>query len=239
MSSWRSICVAYEWAGLISCLEFSSLNIIVILEFLIPKYASFQTRPLLAAFRILFSQLFSSNRDNFLSTVILELGNALDRVTVKPNAVSNYFTLLAWVNQILLLSSKDNQTFTKCLPDLVMWQATLLNHCIVESKKRGLKVSAIRTTRATLRGLFQQKDSILNRNAVDSIIRILVESRISPFAAATSLGVVAGVCKKLRNDTPREVINSSKGTYYEFFVKKIIESQARIPSYVMVCIPFR
>jgi hypothetical protein len=221
------------------CLEFSKLNVIVILEFLIPKYASFQTRPLLAAFRILFSQLFSSNRDSFLSTVILELGNALDRVTLKPNAVSNYFTLLGWVNQVLLLSSKDNQTFTKCLPDLAIWQATLLNHCMAESKKRGLKLSAIRNTRATLRGLFQQKDSILNKSAVESFIRILVESRISPFAAATSLGVLAGMCKRLRNDSPREVINSSKGTYYDFFSKKIIGSKARIPSYVMVCIAFR
>ena len=222
-----------------SVLECSNLDIVVILEFLIRKYASFQTRPLLAAFHILFSQLFSINRDAFLSKIIAELGIALDRVTLKPNAVSNYFTLLDWVNQVLLLSSKDNQAFTKYLPDLLIWQATLLHHCLAESKKRGLKVSAIRTTRATLRGLFQQNESISNGNTVESFIRILVESSISPFAAATSLGVVAGVCKRLRNDTPREVINSSKSAYHEFFIKKIIGSRVRIPRYVMVCISFR
>ena len=170
---------------------------------------------------------------------MLELGTALDRVTVKLNAVSNYFTLLDWVNQVLLLSSEDNQTFTKYFSDLITWQATLLHHCLAESKKRGLKVSAIRTTRASIRGLFQQKESVLNGNAVENFIRILVESRISPFAAAISLGVVAGVCKRLRNDIPREVVNSSKGIYHDFFIKNIIASRVRIPSYVMVCIPFR
>ena len=120
-----------------------------------------------------------------------------------------------------------------------MWQAILLHHCLAESKKRGLKISAIRTTRATLRGLFQQKESILNANAVEGFIRILAESKISPFAAATSLGVVAGVCKRLRNDTIREVIESSKNTYYDFFTKKIIGSRVRVPGYVMVCIEFR
>ena len=168
-----------------------------------------------------------------------ELGIALDRVTLKYNAASNYFTLLDWVNHVLVLSSKDNETFTKYLPDLVMWQATLLHHSLTESKKRGMKVSAIRTTRATLREIFQQKESALNGNAVGSFIRILVESKISPFGAATSLGVVAGVCKRLRNDAPREVINSSKAAYYDFFIRHIIGSRGRIPSYVMVYIHFR
>jgi hypothetical protein len=219
---------------LILCLEFLDLDIVILLEFLIPKYASFQTRHLLGALRILFKELYSINKDTFLSTVVRGLDLAVNRVTLKANAVSNYFTLLDWVNNVLLLSSKDNENFTKYLPDLVIWQATLLQHCLAEAKKKGMKVSAFRTTRASLRGVFQQKESISNSNAVENFIRILVGSKISPFAAATLLGIVAGVCKRLRNDTPRGVIESSKNTYYDFFIKEIIGSRIRMPSYVMV-----
>lgn len=218
------------------CLEFSHLDIIIILEFLIPKYASFQTRHLLAAFHILFKELYSIKRETFLSTIIRGLDLAVNRVTVKTNAVSNYFTLLDWVNYVLLLSSLDNEEFTKYLPDLVIWQATLLRHCLAEAKKKGIRVSAIRTTRASLRGVFQQKESILNGNTVESFIRILVESKISSFAAATSLGIVAGVCKRLKNNTPRAVIELSRNAYYDFFIKEIIGSRIRVPGYVMVCI---
>lgn len=217
------------------CLEFLDLDIITILEFLIPKYASFQTRHLLAAIHTLFKELHAIKNDTFLSTIIRELEISVNRVTVKVNAVSNYFTLLDWVNYTLLLSSQNNETFTKCLPDLVIWQTTLLEHCLSEAKKKGIKLSAIRTTRASLRGIFQQKESMLNVNAVENFIRILVGSKkVAPFAAATSLGVVAGVCKRLRNEALNGVIESSKMAYYDFFIKEIIGSKVRIPSYVMV-----
>ena len=176
-----------------SSLEFSHLDIIVVLEYLIPKYAAFQTRQLHSAFHILFRELYLIKKDTFLSTIVRELELAVNRVTVKANAVSNYFTLLDWVNNVLILSSDDDKNFTKYLPDLVIWQAILLQYCLSEAKKKGLKSSAIRTTRASLRAVFQSKDIILGENTVESFIRILLGSKLAPFAAGISLGIVAGV----------------------------------------------
>lgn len=216
------------------CLECSQLDIVSILEFLLPKYASFQTRPLLSALRELFRALCNADRDTFISTVTRGLNITVSHVIIKANAVSNYFTLLDWVNEVLLLSSGDNKSFTKHLPDLVIWQATLLQGCLAESKKKGLKVSAIRMTRASLRGIFQRKEITLDGNTVESVIKVLFGSKIPPFAAAVSLGIVSGVCKRLRNDTSRNVIEMSKTAFYDFFVKEIVGSRVRIPEYVMV-----
>jgi hypothetical protein len=171
-----------------------------------------------------------------MSTIIRELDIAINRVTVKANAVSNYFTLLDWVNYVILLSNKDNKNFTKYFPNLVIWQSKLLYHCLAESNKNGLKVSALRTTRASLRNVFQQKESILGENVLESFIRIFVGSKIPPFATGISLGMVAGVCKRLRKDTSCEVIESSKNLFYDFFIKEIIGSRVRVPQYVMVFI---
>jgi hypothetical protein len=154
---------------------------------------------------------------------------------IKANAISNYFTLLDWVNHVLVLSNGDHQDLLKYLPDLARWQAILLQHCLAEPKKRGLRTSARRTTRASLRAIFQQRDRALSTVTLESFIKVLVGPKIPPFAAALSLGVVAGVCKRLRHDNgPSEFIEQSKGVYYDFFIKEIIGSKVRIPSYVMV-----
>ena len=70
--------------------------------------------------------------------------------------------------------------------------------------------------------------------AVQSFIKILTGSKIPPFAAAVGLGVVAGVCRRLRDPSPTKVIESSKSMYYDFFIKEIVGSKARIPDYVLV-----
>src|SRR5277367_5624713 len=110
---------------LICVLDCSDSDIALILEFLIPKYAAFQTRHLLAAFHALFKELYSLNKSAFLSSISRTLDPAITRVTLKHNAASNYRTLLGWVNHIFILSVQDNETFTKYLPDLIIWQATL------------------------------------------------------------------------------------------------------------------
>jgi hypothetical protein len=75
----------------------------------------------------------------------------------------------------------------------------------------------------------------MSKNTAESFIKVLVGSKIPPFAAAVSLGIVAGVSKRLRRDNaPSEFIEQSKSVYYDFFVKEIIESKVRIPNYVMV-----
>jgi len=214
----------------------SDLDISLIVEFLIPKYAAFQTRRLLAAFHILFKELYSLNKSTFLSTIVRTLDPAVTRITVKHNAPHNYRTLLDWVNYILILAVQDNKTFTVYLPDLIIWQATLFDRCLAESKKRSLRVSALLSTRACLKTVFHQRESIWNGNAVESYIRVLMGAKLSSFVAAVLLGLVADVCKRLKNDTPRNVIEASKSAYYDFFVKELCGSKTRVPMYVMVCV---
>lgn len=217
-------------------LDCSDDGITLIIEFLIPKYAAFQTRHLLSAFHALFKELYSVNRSIFLSTIARTLDPAVTRVTLKHNAASNYHTLLDWVNHILVLSVQDHETFTKYLPDLIVWQATLFDRCLAESKKRSLRLSALLATRACLKTIFQQTESAWNENTVESYIRVLMGPKVPAFVAAVLLGVVADVCKRLKNDTPKKVIEASKGAFYDFFVKELCGSKTRVPMYVMVCV---
>ena len=225
---------ASYWAWLIECVECSNLDIIIINEFVIPKYAYFHSRSLLNAFHALFKSLYVLNKEAFLESITRELGVVISGVTQKANAVSNYFTLLDWVNQVLLLSSQNYEKFMMHLDDLITWQTTLLERCLAESKKQGMRDSAIHSTRACLRGIFQQKESTWNRNVVESCIRVMTGAKVPPFIAGVSLGMIAGVCKRLRNPTPRDVIEASKPVFYEFFIKQIIGSRVSVPSYVLV-----
>jgi hypothetical protein len=166
---------------------------------------------------------------------VRQLDIAVNRVNIKPNAPGNYFTLLEWVNQVLTLSAEEEHLFTKYIANLVTWQATLLYNCLAEGKK-GVKQSALRGTRASLRSVFYKKDHpSFGETSVQSFIKILTGSKIPPFAAAIGLGVIAGVTRRLRDPSPSKVVDASKSTYYDFFIKEIVGSKSRIPEYVLVC----
>jgi hypothetical protein len=225
---------------LIRDVEFSKEDLVLLIEELISKYAIPQSRTLFSALNDLLHELYEVDPQTFLRAIMKSLDLAISRVQIKANATSSYFTLLDWVNQVLCLASQTNEDLVKNLPDLVRWQALLLFKCLAESKKRGLKVSALRTSRACLRRLFKQNDAATSRKTVESYIKILVGSKTSPFASAIALGMVAGVAERLRDDVAREVIETLKGLIYDFFIKEIIGSRARVPSSVMVpCLLWR
>lgn len=210
------------------------MDIPILLEFLVSKHASFHTRPLHVAFHILFELLYTVDKEMFLSTIMHELDIFVNTVSQKTNAGSSYVTLLGWVNHVLLLSSRRHEDFLKYHPDLARWQAVLLYQCLAKGNKKGLRVSAICNTRACLRGIFKQKESIWNESAVEDFIKVLTGSRVTPFAACVLLGVVAGVCKRLKHPNPSKVIESSKTIFYDFFIKEIVGSKVRIQACVMV-----
>jgi hypothetical protein len=81
------------------------LDLAVLVEHLIPKYAAFQIRPLLFAFHVLFKELYANSSETFLPAVVRALDVAMSRVSIKANAVGNYFTLLDWVSQVAGISS--------------------------------------------------------------------------------------------------------------------------------------
>ena len=138
------------------------------------------------------------------------------------------------MNAVLVLSAEEEPSFSKYVPDLAQWQAVLLYHCVAEGKRR-LKVSALRRTRASLRGVYSRKgEPSFGAKAVESFIRVLTGSKVPPFSAAIGLGVVAGVCRRLRDPSLSRVIESSMSTYYDLFIKEIIGSKSRVPDYVLV-----
>jgi len=214
--------------------ECGILDIAITLEYIIPKYASFATRPLHSALHTLFKTLNTLNREIFLSTIVSRLDIVVNRSNNKTNAPSNYFTLLDWVNIVLILSAEEEPSFSKYVADLAQWQAMLLCHCIAEGK-RGLKISAVRRTRASLRGVFSRTtEPSFGAKAVECFITALIGSKIPPFSVAIGLGVVAGVCRRLPDPSPSRVIETSTSTYYELFIKEIIGSKSRVPEYVLV-----
>ena len=210
------------------------MDIAIILEYIIPKYTSFVTRPLHSALHTLFKALNTLNRETFLSAIVRQLDIVVNRSNNKSNAPSNYFTLLDWVNIVLVLSAEEELNFSKHVPDLAKCQAVLLYRCIAEGK-RGLKVSAVRRTRASLRDVFSRTtEPNFGAKAVESFIRALTGSKIPSFSAAIGLGVVAGVCRRLRDPSPSRVIETFMSTYYDLFIKEIIGSKSRVPDYVLV-----
>jgi hypothetical protein len=95
----------------------------------------------------------------------------------------------------------------------------------------------LRGTRASLRSVFYKKDhSSFGETSVQSFVKILAGSKIPPFAAAIGLGVLAGVCRRLGDRSPSKVVESSKSTYYDFFIREIVGSKVRIPEYILVCL---
>jgi hypothetical protein len=206
-----------------------------IVEYIIPRYPAFQIRPLLAAIHDVFDALYRVHGEEFLTVIVRELEIAVAHVVIKANAAANIFTLLNWVNQVLdQLASADEFTLTKYLPDLIRWQATLLQLCLSEGKKKGLKNAAIGRTRACMSALFQQKDGNLGASAVQIYIKVLSSSKVPPFAAGTALGMVANVSYRVRAKVAAETVECQKSLFYSFFVKEVVGSKVRIPNYVMV-----
>jgi hypothetical protein len=205
----------------------------IVVEYLVPKYASFQSRHLLSALDTLFERLDNLNREAFLASICRVLNASVGQSLVKTNAVSNYKTLLHFVNRVLILVSRDSKDFVIYAPDLLKWQALLLDRCLAGGK-RNTQISVISDAEQTLKAIFQQLGDAENRNVTESIINLFTGANIHPSAAAVSLGVVAKVCKQSPNSTPNAVFESSRTTVFDFFAKEIASSKVHVPGYVMV-----
>jgi hypothetical protein len=155
-------------------------------------------------------------------------------VSLKANAVSNYFNILTWVNETLVLASNNKEDFMGYAKDLVKYQATLLQHCLADGAKRGIKAAALRNTKATVTAILQKREAHFTQDAVQSYLSIVLGSTLSPCAIGVELGLLAYLSKQLENETAIKLIEQSKATIYDFFIKEIIGSKLRIPHYVMV-----
>jgi hypothetical protein len=205
-----------------------------ILDFLIPKYAAIQTRPLLRAFCALLRELYSLDKTIFFSSIIRNLEAAVARVSVKINASSNYFTLLTWVNETLVLASNDKEDFMKYHKELVRFQTTLIQHCLVRGTKRRMRLASFVDTKSSLRIILGRKEIGLIEEGIKSYISVLVCSNQSPFAAGVVLGILAGLAKQLGNEAANKLMEQSKNGIYEFFNKEFIASKVSISNDVMV-----
>jgi hypothetical protein len=179
--------------------------------------------------------MYFLDKSTFLSSMTRNLESVVVRVSLKANAVSNYFNILTWVNETFVLASNNKEDFIGYAKDLMKYQATLLQYCLADGAKRGIKVAALRNTKATLTALLQKREPDFTEDAVQSYLSIVLGSTLSPFATGVELGLLAGLSKQLENEIAMKLIDQSKATIYDFFIKEVIGSKLRIPHYVMVC----
>jgi hypothetical protein len=159
---------------------------------------------------------------------------AVARVSVKINASSNYFTLLTWVNETLVLTSNDKEDFMKYHKELVRFQTTLIQYCLVKGTKRRIRLASFVDTKSSLRIILGRKETGLIEEGIKGYISVLVGSNQSSFAAGVVLGILAGLAKQLGNEAANKLMEQSKNGIYEFFNKEFIASKVSISNDVMV-----
>jgi hypothetical protein len=188
--------------------------------------------------RQLFTTLYSVDSSIFLRDVVRELKAATSQVFAKVSPaipLSDYFTLLRWVNHALTLTSRSSVDLGVYILEFMKLQATLLQHCLAQSKKHGLTVSALESTRASWRAVFQQQKAFIELG-VATFLYSLAESDVFPFAAVVMFGIVASVSIEMerRYLFPGLMIDLCSTTIYGYFAKEIIGGNVRVPRYVMV-----
>jgi hypothetical protein len=188
--------------------------------------------------RQLFTTLYSVDSSIFLTDFVRELKAAASQAFPEAKhaiALSSYFTLLCWVNHALTLTSRSSVDLGRYILEFMKLQAILLQHCLSRSKKRGLTVSALESTRASWRAVFRQQRAFIEVG-VATFIYCLAESDLFPFAAVVMFGIVASVSTEMEKRFlfPGLMIDLCSTTIYNYFTKEIIGGKVRVPRYVMV-----
>jgi hypothetical protein len=144
-------------------------------------------------------------------------------------APANYFVLVEWCSRIIQDLAGSPELWQKCRTDLVDALSAALERTLSESRKPGLKRSAIILTRRALR-------AVLKSNSLgDDVVATLVADVSKKAAHATArnaplLGVLAGVCARLPNR--KDSFNDIKGECFNFYIREIIGSRTVLPEHI-------
>lgn len=153
----------------------------------------------------------------------------LQTEAAKPGlAPASAFVLLEWCCILLQQVSEDPATPLAIVVDLIAVDAKALEHCFAHTPKSAVRQSAIRVTRRALRAAFSNQT--WGENVVRQSISQLTTDSATGFKNALLLGVTSGVCARLPARKP--VLEESKKTILDFYIKEIVSSKSVVPPHV-------
>lgn len=143
-------------------------------------------------------------------------------------ASASAFVLLEWCCILLQQVSENPATPLAVVLDLIAVDAKALENCFARTPKAAVRQSALRVTRRALRAAFSNQtwgEDVVRQ----SICRLTADSATG-FKNALLLGVVSGVCARLPARKP--VLEESKKTILDFYIKEIVSSKSVVPPHV-------
>ncbi|KAK9454211.1 armadillo-type protein [Dipodascopsis uninucleata] len=200
--------------------EIEDEDLVTVMEVILTTYASYEDHQS----RMIVLQTIKALVERDLVLVSLSLVPRIESIVSqsKTMAVSDFFVILEWVNQIIP-SSLSSGAPTTLLPDLIKLQCKCLYQCYAGEKKHRLSVAADKSTRNTLSLIFASHEDICS-----TYLDILFSTAISPPITAISLlGALAATAADLKvNQKPFVIISDNRQKYYNFFEKEILGSKA-------------
>lgn len=112
--------------------------------------------------------------------------------------------------------------------DLISVDAKALENCFAHTPKLPVKQSALRVTRRALRAVFSSPT--WGEDAVRQSVSQLTTDSAAGNKNALLLGVISGVCARLPARKP--ILEESKKTILDYYIKEIISSKTVVPSHV-------
>ncbi|KAK9447374.1 armadillo-type protein [Limtongia smithiae] len=169
--------------------------------------------------------------ENTSADVITKLVAALRRESAKKGMTpADYFVLLEWTNEIVVLLAKAQaDTLSKLFAELVEVQAACLEatlSALPPNKKKRLAIAAENSTKSALTALFTTvPDACANYLAV-------LASKSAKLAAAPLLGIVASTAADMKaNLQAYTAVNNSRKDVFAFFVREVLGAKIPVGEY--------
>ncbi|EAS35557.2 translational activator GCN1 [Coccidioides immitis RS] len=167
------------------------------------------------------------------SVDLKDFANKLHKECYKPAiAAANAFVLIEWCTLLLQhLSQREAENpedATQLAVNVLSANSKALETCLRSSKKEGLKHSAIIVSRRALRTVLSKEEN--GDEVVRRLVRVLTSETGSGFRNAPYLGVLSGVCARLRKR--RAVLDDVKPAIFQFYIKDVIGSRTVVPSHI-------
>ncbi|KAI9797836.1 MAG: translational activator of GCN4 [Candelina submexicana] len=143
-------------------------------------------------------------------------------------APTSAFVLVEWCSLLIQCFAYKHELWERWGLEIILADNQLLCICLDPHVRGSVKHSTLVTTRRGLRRLFSGGAN--GEHAIKTIIRSLTAKAHNPIARnAVILGIVAGVCARLRIKC---IVEGMKKDYYDFYTREIIGSRTNLPSHI-------
>ncbi len=160
-----------------------------------------------------------------LSTFVESLKGEASKPGIAP---TNAFVLVEWCSLLLQCSASKHELWGRWGVEVILADNQLLCICLAPHVRGSVKNSALVVTRRALRKLFSSANH--GEYAIKTIItRLTAKAPGATASNALLLGVVAGVCARLRT---KHALEAMKKDYYAFYTREIIGSRTNLPSHI-------